>query len=87
MRVHFTARDWSDLATIAEHWGIPRASVIWAITASELASYRRRRSHLGKVGLAIAAAVRVLRNDRDEGARLAKAERLKSDGDSCAGGQ
>jgi hypothetical protein len=54
-----------DLRTIAEAWGVPVATAVWAIVVGELARYRRQAPELGEHGLAIAAAARVLHKKRN----------------------
>ncbi len=53
--------EYADLETIAEGWGVPVSSAMWAIVASELARWRRPAPEYGKHGIAIAAATTVLR--------------------------
>jgi len=49
-----------DLETIAEGWGVPVATAVWAIVVEQLARWRRQAPDLGPHGLAIAAAATVL---------------------------
>ena len=61
-RAFFSIRDGSDIRMIAEGWGCPPGVVVWALCRSELARIRRRtKVDLGKLGLAIAGALQVLR--------------------------
>jgi len=60
-RTTFRPGEVADLETIAAGWGVPLATVIWAIVHERLAQWRRRAPELGPAGLAIAAAVTVLR--------------------------
>ena len=75
IRLDVTDRDWvrsvpvkamfrppeaDDLETIAEDWGVPVATAVWAIIAEQLARWRRQAPDLGPHGLAIAAATTVL---------------------------
>ncbi len=53
--------EYEDLEAIAEGWGVPVATAVWAIVADQLARWRRQAPELGKHGLAIAAATTVLR--------------------------
>ena len=57
----FRPPEHDDLQTIAEGWGIPVATTVWAIVVSQLARWRHEAPELGQNGLAIAAAVTVLR--------------------------
>ena len=54
-----------DLQAIAEGWGVPVATAVWAIVVDQLARWRRQAPELGEHGLAIAAAVTVLRMNRN----------------------
>ena len=60
----FRPPEHDDLQRIAEAWGVPVATAVWAIVAGELARYRRQAPELGGHGLAIAAATRVLHQKR-----------------------
>ena len=60
-KVLFRPPEHDDLQVIAEGWGVPVATAVWAIVVEQLAKYRRQAPELGKHGLAIAAAARVLR--------------------------
>ena len=69
----FRPPEYTDLEAIAEAWGVPVATATWAIVAEQLARWRRQAPELGKHGLAIAAAVTVLRlkdDHRRSGATL-----------------
>ena len=65
VKAMFRPPEYADLEAIAEVWGVPLATAVWAIVAGELARYRRRAPELGEHGLAIAAASRVLRQKAD----------------------
>jgi hypothetical protein len=54
-----------DLCAIAEQWGVPLATAVWAIVSDQLARYWKRAPELGEHGLAIAAALVVLRQRLD----------------------
>ncbi len=60
----FRPPEHDDLQTIADAWGVPVATAVWAIVIGELARYRRQAPELGEHGLAIAAATRVLHQKR-----------------------
>ncbi len=57
----FCEPEYADLETIAEGWGVPVSTALWAIVVSELAKWRGQAPELGKRGIAIAAAITVLR--------------------------
>ena len=61
----FRPPEHDDLQAIAEGWGVPLATAVWAIVVGELARYRREAPEFGAHGLTIAAAVRVLRMKRN----------------------
>jgi hypothetical protein len=61
VKAMFTPVEYADLETIADGWGVPIATALWAIVASELSRLRRRTPEYGQHGIAIAAAVTVLR--------------------------
>lgn len=63
IRVTWRPREAADLRRIAEGWGVPVSCVIWAVVSDWLARLRRDAPELGKVGLAAAAATRLLRQD------------------------
>jgi hypothetical protein len=50
-----------DLQTISTAWGVPVATVAWALIHDQLARCRRQAPELGEHGFAIAAGLRVLR--------------------------
>jgi hypothetical protein len=55
----------ADLCGLAEQWGVPVATAVWAIVSDQLARIRKRAPELGEHGLAIAAASVVLRQRLD----------------------
>ncbi len=57
----FRPDEYADLVAIAEGWGVPVATAMWAIVVDQLARFRKRAPELGPHGLAIAAASVVLR--------------------------
>ena len=61
MKILLRPPEYADLRTIAEAWGVPVATAVWAIVAGELARWRREAPNYGEAGLAIAAATTVLR--------------------------
>ena len=61
----FRPAEHADIEVIAEAWGVPVATAVWAIVADQLARWRRRAPELGKHGLAIAAASTVLREKKN----------------------
>ena len=61
----FRPAEHADIEAIAKGWGVPVATAVWAIVADQLARWRRRAPELGKHGLAIAAAMTVLREKRN----------------------
>ena len=65
VKAMFRPPEYADLLTIADAWGVPVATCLWAIVEGELARCRRRAPELGEHGLAIAAAVRVLHQKRN----------------------
>ena len=65
VRVMFRPDEHTDLCAIAEQWGVPVATCVWAIVADQLARYWKRAPELGEHGLAIAAASVVLRQKLD----------------------
>ena len=65
IRTMFRPGEYEDLCVIAERWGVPVATAVWAIVADQLARYRKRAPELGQHGLAIAAALVVLRQRID----------------------
>jgi len=65
IRVMFRPDEHADLCAIAEQWGVPVATAVWAIVSDQLARIRKRAPELGEHGLAIAAASVVLRQRLD----------------------
>ena len=61
VKAMFRPPEYEDLQTIAEAWGVPVGTAMWAIVAGELSRWRREAPEFGPHGLAIAAAVTVLR--------------------------
>ena len=59
VKTMFRPPEHEDLRTIAEAWGVPVATAVWAIVAGELARWRREAPNYGEAGLAIAAAMSV----------------------------
>jgi hypothetical protein len=60
VKAMFRPPEADDLDTIAEGWGVPVATAVWAIVVEQLARWRRQAPDLGPHGLAIAAATTVL---------------------------
>jgi hypothetical protein len=60
IKAMFRPPEADDLDTIAEGWGVPVATAVWAIVVEQLARWRRQAPELGPQGLAIAAAAAVL---------------------------
>lgn len=60
LRITLRPQEKKDLQRIAEAWGIPVASVGWAMLHSELQRCRKLAPNLGDTGFAIAAASLVL---------------------------
>ena len=61
VRTRFRPDEYEDLVAIAEGWSVPVATAMWAIVVDQLARFRKRAPELGPHGLAIAAALVVLR--------------------------
>ena len=61
IKAMFRPPEHEDLRAIAEAWGVPVGTAVWAIVVGELARWRREAPEFGPHGLAIAAAVTVLR--------------------------
>ena len=61
VRTMFRPGELEDLKAISEVWGVPVATVVWAIVADQLARCRRRAPELGQHGLAIAVGLAVTR--------------------------
>ncbi len=77
VKAMFRPPEHDDLQAIAAAWGVPVATAVWAIVADQLARWRRQSPELGEHGLAIAAAMTVLREkaNRDRsGSMLADTE-------------
>ena len=68
IRAMFRPDEYKDLCALADSWQIPVATAVWAIVGDQLARFRKRAPELGEHGLAIAAALVVLRQ-RFEGER------------------
>ncbi len=62
-RVSFTIHDAADIQEIAEAWKVPPGVALWAIVTDRLAEWRNVEPRYGKNGLAIAAALQVLREE------------------------
>lgn len=74
VRTTFRPQQYDDLEAIAEGWGIPVATVVWAIVTERLQEWRRERVDLGTHGLAVAAAMAVLRMKRNSAVECANAD-------------
>ena len=61
VKTMFRPPEHEDLVEIAQGWGVPVATAVWAIVSGQLAHWRRQAPQLGPHGLAIAAAATVLR--------------------------
>ena len=61
VKAMFNRAEYADLEIIAEGWGVPVATAMWAIVVSELARWRRQAPEYGQHGISIAAAITVLR--------------------------
>ena len=72
VRTMFRPHEAAELVEIAKVWGVPTATALWAIVATELARYRRRAPDLGEHGMAIAAGLAVTRCATDAAVRRAK---------------
>ncbi len=68
IRAMFRPPEFADLQAIAQAWNVPVATVVWAVVHDQLATWQKRAPEFGESGLAIAAAVAVLRlkPDRDQ---------------------
>jgi hypothetical protein len=62
VRTMFRPGDIRDLQEISRVWGVPVATVVWAIVVDQVARWRKRAPDLGQHGLAIAAGLAVTRN-------------------------
>ena len=76
VRTMFRPGELEDLKAISEAWGVPVATVVWAIVADQLARCRRRAPELGQHGLAIAAALAVTRYVTERHLRGVQSESL-----------
>lgn len=65
IRTMFRPQEYANLRAIAEGWRVPLATAVWAIVSDQLSRYRKRAGDLGPDGLAIAAALVVLRQRRE----------------------
>ena len=54
----------ADLKRIAEGWGVPVATAVWAIVHDQLSRCRGREPEYGEAGITIATALQVLRLQR-----------------------
>jgi hypothetical protein len=78
VKTMFRPPEYADLETIAEGWGVPIATAVWAIVVSELARWRSMPPEYGKQGIAIAAATTVLRlRGSEAGSDTTKERHLK----------
>jgi hypothetical protein len=68
----FPPHEAAELAEIAEVWGAPVATALWAIVVDPLARYRRRAPELGEHGLGSAAGLALTRSATDAAVRRAK---------------
>ena len=59
-RVMLRPGEWADLVAVAEAWGVPPATVGWAIVSEQLAKWRGIQPDLGREGVKIAAASHAL---------------------------
>jgi hypothetical protein len=62
-RVAFTICDAADVRAIAAGWGVPPGVALWAIVVNQLRRWRHTAPDYGPHGLAIAAALQVLRQE------------------------
>jgi len=65
VKTMFRPGEFEDLQAISTAWGVPVATVVWAIVAEQVAKFRHCAPELGEVGLSIAAALVVLREKVD----------------------
>ena len=65
-RAAFTITDAADLREIAEGWGVSPGVALWAIVVNQLRRWRRIAPDYGPHGLAIAAGIRVLRQEANK---------------------
>ncbi len=67
IRTTFRPGEFRDLEAIAEAWGVPVATAVWAIVHERLAQFRGKPVELGEHGLAITAGLAVTRrkNERE----------------------
>ncbi len=61
LRVSFRLGEIADLRAIAEAWGLPVATTVWAIVHERLATWRKKPIELGPHGLSIVAGLAVTR--------------------------
>jgi len=74
IRARFTLGQAEEIRELAEHWKVPAAVAVWAIVTSQLARWRRVAPRYGRHGLAIAGALRVLRQRWAEERAAAESE-------------
>ena len=60
VRVTLRPSELEDLQNLADQWGVPVATAVWAIVHERLAHFRAQAPQLGKTGQAIAAGLAVL---------------------------
>jgi hypothetical protein len=68
----FRPHEHVDLVAIAEIWGVPVATAVWAIVVDQLARYRRQAPDLGEYGTAMAAGLTVTRCATDKAVERAR---------------
>ncbi len=61
VRLMLRAGEAADLAAVAEAWGVPVATVVWAIVHERIAKARREPVELGEYGIAITVGLQVTR--------------------------
>ena len=61
IRTTFRPGEFRDLQAIAEAWGVPLATAVWAIVSERLAKWRAKPVELGEHGLAITAGLAITR--------------------------
>jgi len=76
VRTMFRPGEIEDLKAISEAWGVPVATVVWAIVADQISRCRRRAPELGQHGLAIAVGLTVTRLATERHAKRVQSERL-----------
>jgi hypothetical protein len=72
IRSMFRPGEHRDLQTISEVWGVPVATVVWAIVHGQLSRWRKRAPELGKHGLSIAAGLAVTRDASENAVNRAR---------------